>query len=130
MINSVESLINISVEKNIEQNGELTILDLAEKFDLMDVQILRKFYMTGKDFPNDTQPWCFPVLYMEMKITNRLKIGQEALRKRVDNMVRIGLLEKVKNSNPANYFPVKGRENLIRASIVRFFTLNGIMQYL
>ena len=129
-MNSVESLINISVEKNIEQNTNLTILELAERFDLLDVQILRKFYATGKEFPYDTQPWCFPVLYLEMKVSHRLKIGQEALRKRLDNLTRLDLLEKVNNSNPANYFPVKGREILIRASLVRFFALNGLMQYL
>lgn len=129
-MNSVESLINISVEKNIEQNSNLTILDLAERFDLLDVQILRKFYTTGKVFPYDTQPWCFPVLYLEMKVSHKLKIGQEALRKRLDNLTNIGLLEKVKNSNPANYFPARGREVLVRACIVRFFTLNGLLQYL
>jgi len=129
-MDSVDSLISISVEKNIEQSTELTILNLAERFDLTDIQILRKFYTTRKNFPYDTQPWCFPVLYMEMKISNRLKIGQEALRKRLDNLVGLGLLEKVKNSNPANYFPIRGRENLVRACIVRFFTLNGLMQYL
>jgi len=124
--NGLETTIDVSVEKGTE----LTILSLSEKFDLMDVQILRKFYTTGKDFPYDTQPWCFPVLYMDMKVNNRLKVGQEALRKRLDNLVGLGLLEKVRNSNPANYFPAKGRENLVRACIVRFFTINGLMQYL
>lgn len=126
MINGIE----ITVDNRVDKKTELTILNLSERFDLMDVQILRKFYTTGKDFPYDTQPWCFPVLYMDLKINNRIKIGQEALRKRLDNLVNLGLLDKVKNSNPANYFPVKGRDVLVRACIVRFFTINGLMQYL
>jgi len=125
-INSLETTIGVTTEKNTD----LTILSLSEKFDLMDVQILRKFYTTGKDFPYDTLPWCFPVLFMDLKVNNRLKVGQEALRKRLDALVGLGLLDKVRNSNPANYFPIKGRENLVRACIVRFFTMNGLMQYL
>ena len=125
-INDLDTKIDASLEKN----EELTILNLSERFDLADIQILRKFYTTGKDFPFDTQPWCFPVLYMDLKVNNRLKVGQEALRKRLDNLVKLCLIDKVKNSNPANYFPIKGRENLIRACIVRFFTVNGLMQYL
>lgn len=130
-VNSVESLIGISTENSDKQNDEVnTILELSDILDITDVQILRRFYVTNEEFPNDTQPFCFPVLFMEMKIKNNLKIGMEALRKRIDNLVRRGLLEKVNNSNPTNYFPVRGKENLIRAAIARFFVLNGISKYM
>jgi hypothetical protein len=125
-MNSTETLINISLEKDIEQ----VVADLVDRLDFLDVQILRKFYSTGKDFPFDTQPYCFPVLYKEMKEVHRLKIGLEALRKRLDNMVRFGFLEKVSSSNPANYMPVRGKEMLVRNMIMKFFLVNGLNQFL
>ena len=128
-MNSLESLINISVE-NVEQDVEFVINDLVERLDFLDVQILRKFYTTGKDFPLDTQPYCFPILYKEMKEVHRLKIGLEALRKRLDVLVRVGLLGKVSSSNPTNYIPAKGKEQFVRAVIMKFFLINGLTKFL
>jgi len=128
-MNSLESLINISVE-NVEQDVEFVINDLVERLDFLDVQILRKFYTTGKDFPLDTQPYCFPILYKEMKEVHRLKIGLEALRKRLDVLVRVGLLGKVSSSNPTNYIPAKGNDQFVRAVIMKFFLINGLTKFL
>jgi hypothetical protein len=125
-MNSTETLINISLEKDIDE----VIAGLVDRLDFLDVQILRKFYSTGKEFPFDTQPYCFPVLYKEMKEVHRLKIGLEALRKRLDVLVRFGFLEKVSSSNPANYMPVKGKEMLVRNMIMKFFLINGLQQFL
>lgn len=122
-----EILVAISVEKNVK---ELDILSLAEKLDFTDIQILRKFYMTGKGFPSDSQPYCFPILYQEMKINHHLKIGIEGLRKRLDNLVELGFLKKIRNSNPTNYMPVNGKEQLIRAVIMKFFLINGLNKFL
>lgn len=102
---------------------------LAERLDFWDVQILRKFYMTGKDFPFDTQPYCFPILYKELKESHRLKVGVEALRKRLSNLVGCGFLGKVKRSNPTNYEPVKGKEKTVRAIIMRFFIIHGLTKF-
>jgi len=133
-MNSVDSLINISAGKNIEttqkEDLESVVLRLAERLDFIDIQILRKFYVTGREFPNDTQPFCFPLLYKHMKETHHLKIGLEALRKRLGVLVRCGFLLKVKNSNPTCYFPVKGREQLIKTVIMKFFMINGITNFL
>lgn len=124
-MNELKSSLQFSEQENIETK----ILELAEKLDFLDIQILRKFYVTGKKFPNDTQPFCFPLLYREMKISNHLKIGIEALRKRLDNLTRIGLLEKIRNSNPTNYLPVKGKETLIRGVIAKFFVIHGVTKF-
>lgn len=131
-MNSVDSFINISVEKNIEDQKSIddVVLKLAERLDFIDVQILRKFYMTGKEFPNDTQPFCFPLLYREMKTTHHLKIGIEALRKRLDALTRAGLLIKIKHSNPTSYGPVRGKENFVRVVILKFFLINGLTKFL
>ncbi|MEM7818818.1 MAG: hypothetical protein QW403_01575 [Candidatus Aenigmatarchaeota archaeon] len=119
---------NISIEKNLEMKDE--ILSLIERLDFIDIQILRKFYMTGKEFPNDTQPYCFPLLYSELKNTHHFKIGIEALRKRLNKLVKMNLLVKVKHSNPTSYEPLRGKENFVRAIIIKFFMINGLMKFL
>ena len=130
-MNTVDSFLEMSLEKSIETKDiETVLLDFVERLDFLDVQILRKFYSTGKDFPLDTQPHCFPILFKEMKDSNHLQIGAEALRKRLDNLVRIGFLKKITNSNPTNYTPISGREQLVRAMIVKFFLVHGLTKFL
>lgn len=106
------------------------VFSLAERLDFLDIQILRKFYMIEKKHPFDSQPQCFPILYQEMKTYHRIKIGAEGLRKRLDNLVRLGLLEKMKHSNPCNYSPVNGKEVFVRGAIMRFFLINGLSNFL
>ena len=113
------------LESDFEQAAGL----LAEKLDFLDVQILRKFYTTGRDFPFDTQPFCFPILYREMKDSHRLKICQEAFRKRLDNLVVAGFLGKVRGSNPVNYEPVRDKDKLVRAVITKFFLIHGLTKF-
>lgn len=130
---NANSLINISVEKDTKvqkEDLESVVLGLAERLDFIDIQILRKFYMTGKEFPNDTQPYCFPLLFKEMKESHHLKIGIEAMRKRLKNLERVGLIQKVKYSNPTSYTPVRGLEQVVRAVITRFFLINGLTKFL
>jgi len=130
-MNRGNSLINISAKENIEKNDFIEkINEFAEKLDFIDIQILRKFYMTGKPFPNDTQPYCFPLLYKEMKTSNRLKIGMEALRKRVNRLVELELLEKIKHSNPTSYKPIREKVEFVRGIILKFFILNGLTKFL
>jgi len=114
-----------------QENTELdNVLALADRLDFLDVQLLRKFYMTGKEFPNDTQPYCFPLLFKEMRESHHLKIGIEALRKRLNTLERFGLVQKIRNSNPTNYTPVRGLEQVVRAVIAKFFLINGLTKFL
>ena len=108
---------------------EQVSLMLADRLDFLDVQILRKFYSTGKEFPFDTQPFCFPILYREMKVGHNLKICREAFRKRLDNLVRHEFIEKITGTNPVNYNPSKGKETLIRAVIIKFFMIHGLTKF-
>ncbi len=105
-------------------------IELAERLDFLDVQLLRKFYMNGKEHPLDMQPYCFPILYNEMKVNHKIKIGMEALRKRLNNLVKIGLLEKIKHSNPTNYSPVGDKNDFIRAVVTKFFVINGLTKFI
>ncbi len=114
-------------EKQKQQINEISFLD---KLDFLDIQILRKFYMTGEEFPNDTKPYCFPILYLELKVNKQIKIGMEGLRKRLNNLVKLGLLEKVKHSNPTSYLPVRGKEEFVRNLIKRFFAIHGLEKLL
>ena len=126
MITKLQTILQTSENENIEGK----ILALVDRLDFLDIQLLRKFYSTGKDFPCDTQPFCFPLLYREMKVSNHLKIGREALRKRLDVLADIDLLIKIKGSNPINYNPVAGKETFIRAVIAKFFLINGLIKFL
>jgi hypothetical protein len=118
------------MERMMAVDLEKATLMLAERLDFLDVQIMRKFYSTGKAFPFDTQPFCFPILYKEMKEAHRLKICQEALRKRLDNLTKSGFLIKIRGSNPVNYEPVRGKENVVRAVITKFFLIHGLTKFL
>lgn len=117
------------LEKESTTNVENFATRIASKLDFLDVEILRKFYVAGDKFPDDIQPYCFPILYLEMRNNNDLKIGIEALRKRLDNLVKFDFLEKVNKANPTIYYPVKGREALIRLIIVKFFALHGLQNF-
>jgi hypothetical protein len=125
-----QSQTKLAVEQVMKSDFEQVTMLLAEKLDFLDVQILRKFYMTGKDFPFDTQPFCFPILYREMKDSHRLKICQEAFRKRLDNLVVTGFLGKIRGSNPVNYEPVRDKDKLVRAVITKFFLIHGLTRFM
>lgn len=114
----------------VETENLNDVISLAERLDFLDVQLLRKFYMTGKEYPFNCQPHCFPILYKEMKTVHKIKIGMEALRKRLDRLVQFGLLSKVKYSNPVNYTPVRDKEGFVRAVIAKFFLINGLTKFL
>ncbi len=114
---------------NINGDFEYAIT-LAERLDFLDIQLLRKFYMNGKNHPFDLQPYCFPMLYIEMKVNHKIKIGLEALRKRLNNLVKIGLLEKIHHSNPTNYSPLGDKTYFVRAVITKFFLINGLTKFL
>lgn len=127
-----ESLISETASIQIRDNNidfEAAVA-LAERLDFLDVQLLRKFYMNGKEEPFDLQPYCFPILYNEMKVSHKIKIGMEALRKRLNNLVKLDLLEKIKHSNPTNYGPVGDKNYFIRAVITKFFVINGLTKFL
>ena len=131
ILNNLESFLETSLDETLQTKDiETVLIEFVERLDFLDVQLLRKFYSTGKEFPLDTQPHCFPILFKEMRDNNHLQIGAEALRKRLDNLVHVNLLGKIQNSNPTNYIPVAGKEQLIRAMIMKFFLIHGLTKFL
>lgn len=121
---TLEEQKQVIIDKKLQE-----IDSIIEKLDFLDIQILRKFYATDREFPFNTQPYCFPILYHEMKTTQHLKIGAEALRKRLNKLVELGFLKKIKYSNPVSYLPVDGKENYIKSIIVRFFLIHGLSNF-
>jgi len=117
------------LESNLEKGELERITYFAERLDFLDIQILREFYMTGNDFPFDSQPHCFPILFRNMKMNHRLNIGVEALRKRINRLAKYNFIEKIDRCNPTNYLPVKGREEFTRAVILKFFLLHGLSKF-
>jgi uncharacterized protein with NAD-binding domain and iron-sulfur cluster len=119
----------MDLELKLEEKQEETDW-LVEKLDFLDILILRKFYITKEEFPNDVRSYCFPLLYKEIKNIQKIKIKSEALRRRLENFTKLNLLEKVKNSNPSVYLPKKGKEIFIKKVITKFLMLSGLKEYL
>jgi hypothetical protein len=120
-----QNLITDVSQKNID-----SIVLIADRLDFTDVQILRKFYLVEKEQPMDSQPYCFPILFREMKKNGQIKIGVEGFRKRLNNLERVGLLKKIKHSNPTIYLPVDDNKEVVHAIIKRFFFVNGLEKFL
>ncbi len=108
-----------------EKKDEILLSKIVERLDFYDVLILKKFYLTGKQFPNDVQAYCFPILYKELQTQNNFKLTQEALRKRLKSLIKLGLLEKINGTNPSLYLPVRGKEEFVRNLIKKFFAIYG-----
>ncbi|MFH7903689.1 MAG: hypothetical protein QW409_01920 [Candidatus Aenigmatarchaeota archaeon] len=104
---------------------EIFIKQILERIDFIDVLILKKFYLTGKEFPNDIQPYCFPFLYNELKLQHQINLTLEGLRKRLNALVNLGLLKKVEKTNPSIYFPKEEMKETVRKIIFKFFERYG-----
>jgi hypothetical protein len=105
--------LNIS-EKKLEKK-ELTKEDFSffANFDIITVRIIQKFY--GKTLnPLDSEINCYTVQQLWV-ILNRegLKIGLEGLRKKLEFLVKVGFLEKVR-TYPRIYMPLRDIEKIKR----------------
>ncbi len=133
-----ENLVDVEKVKDLQLNENFLetvpdfkkVSELAERLDFLDIVILRKFYLTSKNYVLNTKPYCFPVLFKEMKELHKMKIGLEALRKRLKVLIDVGLLIKVDRSNPSTYLPVKERETFIKAIVTKFFLINGLTKFI
>lgn len=99
-----------------EQREETLIIPLIREYfdnaDPKDLFIVSKFYFTGKPFPDDTASFVFTLFCDQVK--RKLKVGtNEAIRKRLTRMARIGILLKL-GASPTVYAPVDDG-NLIAA---------------
>ena len=127
--NILSELSDIQHGDNININFENAIT-LAERLDFLDVQLLRKFYMNGREETFALQSYCLPILFNEMKVAQKMKIKLNAFRYRINNLVKLGLLTRVLRSNPAIYLPLRNKEMFVKTVVTKFFVLNGLLKFL
>ena len=94
-----------------EQGQTAPVIDvaaLAERLDRADVLLLKEFYHTGRPYPSDTISHVLRLLVDKLHRGGgplaRLSYG--AIRRRLENLVALGLLGRVRRTNPAVYYPL------------------------
>ncbi|MEM3393832.1 MAG: hypothetical protein QXY79_02185 [Candidatus Methanomethylicia archaeon] len=107
-MNKQDLFINISIQEDIKSKKELSSIFL--NFDIIMIRILQKFYFNGNKFPNDTTCYYVQQLFSELR-SDGLQINLETLRKRLDTLVKLNLIEKV-DTYPRIYMPVRDIERV------------------
>jgi hypothetical protein len=105
-MNRQDLAVNISVQ-DVEPKKEISSIFL--NFDVVMIRILQKFYFNG-NFPNDTTCYYVQQLFSELK-SEGLQINLETLRKRLESLVKLNLIEKVE-TYPRIYMPVRDVERI------------------
>ncbi len=122
-----QKLIDVKEAKVVEDREKVFILKhptLLDKLDLLDLSILKKFYMAGKE-PFDTMPHCLPILYRELR-KNGLKIGRRSFEYRLKKLVSLNLIRKVEKTNPSIYEPIPEIKKFVIKLIVLIRTKTGL----
>lgn len=101
------NLKNISIQEVVEKKE---ISSIFLNFDIITLRILYKFYFNDTKFPNDTNCYYLQQLFSELKSEGFL-INSETLRKRLENLVKLKLIEKV-STYPRVYIPVRDVEKI------------------
>ena len=96
-----------------KNNQKLTISDLSfiAHFDIIVVRILQKFYGKSIDPVNGEMNSYDVQRLRKLLAKDGLKISVEGLRKKLDMLVRLGFLEKIR-TYPRIYTPVRDIENI------------------
>ncbi|MCS7123223.1 MAG: hypothetical protein RMJ17_01445 [Candidatus Aenigmarchaeota archaeon] len=105
---------------------QVTLINLIERMDKIDIILLKKFYFTSKDFPNDMQVYAFPILIKELREVHKVSLTDDAIRKRLKKLCELGLLEHVKNSNPSIFLPIEEKKNFVEELIKQFISYIGL----
>jgi len=109
---------------------QIEVDKLIARLDKTDIMLLRYFYVTGKPFPDDTMGYVLKILVDEYKVRHGTgkDLSYSALRKRLENLRALGLVEKIPRTNPAIYNPIDPIANDVRRMILRFAAeLVGVM---
>ena len=101
---------------------QIEVDKLAARLDKTDIMLLRYFYVTGKPFPDDTTGYVLKILVDKYKVGHGTgkDLSYSALRKRLENLRALGLVEKIPRTNPAIYNPIDIIANDIRRMILKF----------
>lgn len=107
-MNREGSLVNVFVQEDVESKKEISSIFL--NFDVVMIKILQKFYFNDNAFPNDTSCYYIQRLFSELR-SDGLEINLETLRKRLESLVKLNLIEKVE-TYPRIYMPVRDVERI------------------
>lgn len=100
----------------------LDVARLASRLDRMDVLLLKEFYYTGQPFPHDTTPHILRVLVDRLKRGDSplAQLSYSGIRRRLENLVALGLVGKIARTNPAAYYPLDWARHPVRRIIQLF----------
>jgi len=104
----------------VEQFVDVTAL--AHRLDRSDILLLKQFYHSGQPYPNDTDSHVLCLLVDKLhKIDGPLaKLSYGAIRRRLENLVALGLLGKILQTNPAVFEPLDHMVEPVRRIILLF----------
>lgn len=105
---------------------EVLVLFSKIRVDLVDINVLRAFYMTNKQHPYDTAPWCFPILFKGFKEKNITRTGRMGFYKKVEKLCKAGLITKLKRTNPVIFEPVDEIKYVVRRSVLMWLANRGL----
>ena len=111
----------VRTEQAVFEHG-LDVASLAERLDRMDVLLLKEFYHTGEPYPHDTTPHILRVLVNRLTRGNGplARLSYSGIRRRLENLVALGLIGKVARTNPAAYYPLDWARYPVRRIIQLF----------
>ena len=93
---------------------------LAARLDRADILLLREFYLTGRPYPDDMDSHVLRLLADRLRRGRgplaRLSYG--AIRRRLENLVSVGLLGRIAHTNPAAYYPLEWATGPVRKIIL------------
>lgn len=95
---------------------------LAERLDRKDILLLKEFYHSGQPYPNDTISHVLCLLVDRLKRANGpfATLSYSAIRYRLENLVALGLLGRIPQTNPAVYYPLDMMTQQVRRIILLY----------
>ena len=110
----------------IRPEGEPVQLDVravAARLDRTDILLLRQFYLTRVPHPHDTESYVLRLLVDKLRRNRGLagkQLSYSAIRRRLENIVLLGLLGKIPHTNPKIYYPLDHLVQEVRRVIFCF----------
>jgi hypothetical protein len=99
------------IEREKIKTEKTFISEILEKYDLLDVIILRMFF-TDNDFPSDIVPRSLNEIYNLLK-EKGISVSKMTVLNRLQNFVNKKILKKLEKTMPSMYVPISS-EDVIR----------------
>ena len=86
----------------------MDVQTMAARLDRIDVLLLRQFYFIRSPSPHDTEGHVLKLLVDRLQRNGGLagkRLSYSAIRQRLENLVSLGLLGTIPQTNPKIYYP-------------------------